>query len=216
MIVAALAALLTALLTAALLGRVRPRRAVVIARSLATPAPASASGAPRSTSVDHSELLDAVARRVRTGSSLTAAVIDEIDRSPPLRPTAEGLRRGGTLSAALDRVHATDPDVALMVHALSAAARLGGPVAATLDQAASVVRERSAARAERRAHSAQARLSARVMTIVPVAFAGWNVISSETARAVYLTSQAGAAVAVAGVLLNIAGWRWMKKIVGPR
>jgi tight adherence protein B len=159
--------------------------------------------------------LDAVARRVRTGSSLTAAVVDEIERSPPLRAAAEGLRRGDTLTVALARVEATDPDVALAVYALSAAARLGGPVSATLDQAASVVRERSAARAERHAHSAQARLSARVMTIVPVAFAGWNVASSETARAVYLTTRPGAAVAVAGMLLNIGGWRWMRKIVGP-
>ncbi len=109
-----------------------------------------------------------------------------------------------------------DSDLALTVQALSAASHLGGPIAATLDEAAAVLRERAAARAERRAHAAQARLSARVLTIVPVGFAGWSVVASQRTRDVYLSSAAGGLCALCGLALNFAGWRWMHRIIDPR
>ncbi len=78
-----------------------------------------------------------------------------------------------------------------------------------------MLRERAAARAERWAHGAQARLSARVLTIVPLGFAGWSAVAGERTRAVYLSSVAGATCALLGLILNVAGWLWMKKIIGP-
>jgi Flp pilus assembly protein TadB len=99
---------------------------------------------------DHAVLLDAIARRVRSGSSLTSAVIDEIDRDTTLGVVTEQLASGSSLITALSQVVPRHADLALTVQALSATAHLGGPVAATLDEAAAVLRERSSARAERR------------------------------------------------------------------
>jgi len=165
---------------------------------------------------DYPGLLDTVARQVRSGSSLTAAALEAIDRSSPLGDVVDRLVAGSSLTEALAAVDARDTDLALTVQALSATAHLGGPVAATLDEAAAVLRERAAARAERRAHSSQARLSARVLTVVPLGFATWSAIASQRTRDVYLSTGAGGICAVCGLVLNLVGWRWMRRIVGAR
>ena len=166
-------------------------------------------------SPDYASLLDGIARQVRSGASLPSAVIDEIDRSSPFLPVLHRLDIGDSLTDALKAIDTDHGDLALTVHALSAAAHLGGPIAATLDEAASVLRERAAARAERRAHGSQARISARVLTIVPIAFAMWSATASQRTRDVYISSAAGGVCAICGLVLNLAGWRWMKRIIGP-
>jgi Flp pilus assembly protein TadB len=165
---------------------------------------------------DYAALLDAIARRVRSGSSLTSAVVDEIDLATPLGEVVDRLGEGGSLVAALAGVTRGHADLSLTVQALSATAHLGGPVAATLDEAAAVLRERAAARAERHAHGSQARLSARVLTVVPLVFAAWSAAASERTRDIYLSSVAGTICALFGLALNVAGWQWMKRTIGAR
>jgi Flp pilus assembly protein TadB len=196
--------------------------AMIVAPLLRRSRPTSRSLEQRGTGVlrnrvqpDYAVLLDAIARRVRSGSSLTSAVVDEIDWATPLGVVADRLNEGGSLATALGELDPSDPDLALTVQALSATAHLGGPIAATLDEAATVLRERASARAERRAYGSQARLSARVLTIVPLVFALWNAIASQRTREVYLTSVAGTVCAVLGLALNVGGWQWMKRTIGP-
>ena len=164
---------------------------------------------------DYASMLDAVARQVRSGSSLTSAILDEIDTSSALVVVVDRLAGGESLPDALGAAVPDDADVAFTIQALSATAQLGGPIAATLDQAAAVLRERSAARAERRAYGAQARLSARVLTIVPLGFAVWSAVVSQRTRDVYVSTAAGSICALCGIALNLAGWRWMRRIIGP-
>ena len=164
---------------------------------------------------DYASLLEAIARQVRSGSSLTGAFVAEISASSPLGEVVGRISAGVSMADALHDLVPTDADLAFAVQALAATAHLGGPVAATLDAAAAVLRERSAARAERRAHGSQARLSARVLTIVPLVFAAWSAIASQQTRAVYLSTAAGAACAACGLMLNVLGWRWMNRILGP-
>jgi Flp pilus assembly protein TadB len=164
---------------------------------------------------DYASLLDAIARQVRSGASLTAAIVDEVDGSSPLAVVSEGLSTGGSLVEALAEVVPSNADLALAIQALSATAHLGGPIAATLDEAAAVLRERSAARAERRAHGSQARLSARVLTIVPLGFAVWSAVASPSTRQVYISTFAGGLCASSGLALNVLGWQWMRRIIGP-
>ena len=205
MITGLLAALLTALLVAPSRRRLHP----------ALRARHHSGTAPPHHAADCASLLDAIARQVRSGSTLTGAVIEEIGADSPLADVRHRLAAGDSLVTALEGVSIGDADVALMVQALSATAHLGGPIAATLDGAAAVLRERAAARAERRAQSAQARLSARVLTIVPFGFAVWSAVSSHRTRDVYLASPAGSICALCGVALNLAGWRWMRRLIGP-
>ena len=164
---------------------------------------------------DYAAMLDGIARQVRSGSSMTAAALDEIDTSAPLHEVVDRLTDGYSLVDALAAIVTPEPDLALTVQALSATAHLGGPIAATLDEAAAVLRERAAARAERRAHGSQARLSARVLTVVPVVFAVWSAVASQRTRDVYISTAAGGISASVGLALNLAGWQWMKRIIGP-
>jgi len=162
---------------------------------------------------DYAPMLTAVARQVHSGASLTAALIDESDPATPFGAVVVRLGDGAPLSEALTAVQSHDAAVALTAQSISACAHLGGPVAATLDEAAAVLRERTAARAERIAHGSQARLSARVLTIVPLGFALWSAMASERTREVYLSSRAGAVCAACGLALNLVGWRWMKRAI---
>jgi Flp pilus assembly protein TadB len=164
---------------------------------------------------DYAALLDAIARQVRSGSSLANAAIDEIDPTSPLVDVVDQVAAGRSFADALAAIAPRQADLALTVQALSATAHLGGPIAATLDEGAAVLRERAAARAERRAHASQARLSARVLTVVPLAFAAWSALASQRTRDIYVTTVTGGVCAVCGLALNLVGWRWIKRIIGP-
>lgn len=154
-------------------------------------------------------LLDVMSSEVRTGSSLAAAVSHGVARRQPhgrvVTPTV-------TL-ATIDAAGSTpDADEAVVLRALRAAHTLGGPIAATLDAASALLRERAVIRGEALAYSAQARLSARVLTGVPLVFAGWSAVSSRTFRTAVL-SPIGMASAVLGAACNLLGWWWMRRIV---
>jgi tight adherence protein B len=82
-----------------------------------------------------------------------------------------------------------------------------------LERAAATLRVRAAVAAEQRAQSAQAQLSARVLTLVPIALLGLLVITDSKVRAA-LGTPAGLGVAVLGGLLNVAGALWMRRIIG--
>ena len=209
------AALLVAVLAALIVTPTAGRLLHPAPRRPSSPARSWLSRRSRHLIPDYASVLDAVARQVRSGSSLAAAIVDEVDGSTPLGAIADRLSAGGSLVETLAEFIPSDADLALAVQALSATAHLGGPIAATLDDAAAVLRERTAARAERRAHSAQARLSARVLTVVPVGFAAWSAVASRSTREVYISTLVGGICAFTGLALNVVGWQWMKRIIGP-
>lgn len=158
-------------------------------------------------------VLDGVSAEVRTGSSLAVAVQQALVR---YRPHGQSITPSTTLAdmpIAIAIAEAADPDEAVVVQAISAAHSLGGPVAATIDAASALLRERSAIRGEALAHSAQARLSARVLTTVPLAFTGWSLLASRSFRTALL-STVGLASALIGAMCNLIGWWWMRRIVG--
>ncbi len=155
-----------------------------------------------------SVVLDAIASEVRAGSSLTNAFRTTVTRCSP---RGKVVTPQSTLADVVAR-SSTDPHEALVIQCVSAAAALGGPMSATLHAGAGVLRQRAAVRAEAAVHSAQARLSARVLTGVPLMFAAWSLLASRSFRAA-LVSPPGAASAAAGVALNLCGWWWMRRIV---
>lgn len=167
---------------------------------------------------------DDVARACRSGSALASAVRDVAVPDELAEPLAEvhlALDRGAPLTAALDaalrptRRGPSDPDLALAVTVLRACAEHGGPPSEPLDRAAATLRARAADLAERRTQSAQARLSAVVMTWLPVVMLTVLLASSPAVRAVAV-QPVGVGVIAAGAGLNVAGWRWMRRIVGGR
>jgi tight adherence protein B len=157
---------------------------------------------------------DDAARRVRSGASLTTAVLDARSSGPlaaQLDPIRLAIDRGATLGDAVLRVAAPPGPLVLALAVVRACAELGGPAASPLDRVAATLRARAADAAERRAHSAQARLSALVLTAMPAGTLAVLVVVAAPIRAVMATP-AGVGCGLAGSALNVVGWTWMRRI----
>ena len=169
----------------------------------------------------------AVARRVRSGSTLREATGAEIPPDPLLaeltEPLRRGIERGGSLASLarglpIDRVGETSHPpgshhLRLACSVIASVSELGGSAAAPLDRVAAAMRLRTADAQERRAHSAQARLSAHVLTVVPLAILGLLAGTDPDVRTT-LSSAGGATSLALGLLLNLGGWIWMRRIIG--
>lgn len=159
---------------------------------------------------------DDISRRVRSGSTLRDAVavlpIDPaVERvTAPLRLAIE---RGASVADSIARVHAAGAHLRLALGVISTASRIGGPVAASIDRAAMLLRQRGADLDERAAQAAQSRLSSHVMTAVPLLMLAVLVTTDDDIRSV-MTSPVGTACVAVGLALNAAGWWWMRRIVG--
>lgn len=160
---------------------------------------------------------DALAREVRSGASLGAALRTvEPPQYGSLGTIPHALGRGVPVADALSAVTSASPDEQAALSVLGACALHGGPAAQPLDRVATTLRRRAADAAERAVHSAQARLSARVMTVLPVAVLALLVTTSPPVRSI-VASPIGASSITFGLVLNAAGWIWMRRIVGgPR
>ena len=158
-----------------------------------------------------------VARSSRAGSSLSQAIADADALTPadrrPFPEVGHALQRGRALVDALPAAHA-DPSTAVGVcgPVLLACAEVGGPPATPLERVAEVLMARAAEHDERRSATAQARLSARVLTAVPVGVAAFMVVSEPTIRTT-LSTPAGATCLVMGVVLNLLGRWWMSTLI---
>ena len=157
---------------------------------------------------------DGLARAVSTGSTLVAA-IREVE--PPAECAAAvnsirlALERGVALrDACAIEFGSADLEVALTV--LRACAAHGGPAAEALSRAAATLRARAADVADRRTQSAQARLSAKVMTILPLCMLALLLLTSGAVRG-FATSPAGLVAIATGAAANGAGWRWMARLI---
>lgn len=158
---------------------------------------------------------DALARELRSGASLGAALRTV---TPPvgssLADIPHRLSRGQRLADALALPVASPHDQAALT-VLAACAEHGGPAAQPLDRLAGVMRRRAADAAERAVHSAQARLSALVMTLLPGGVLVLLLATSSSVRSIAGTTL-GAGVIGAGLGLNGLGWIWMRRIVAGR
>ena len=158
---------------------------------------------------------DDIARRVRSGSSLRDAVAVFPADAATERATSSvrlAIDRGLSVADAVGRVSDPGPHLRLALGVIATASRVGGPSAASIDRTAMLLRQRAGDLDERTTHAAQARLSTHVMTAVPLLMLGVLVATDSDVRAA-VTSEVGAGCVVAGLLLNLLGWRWMGRIV---
>jgi tight adherence protein B len=159
---------------------------------------------------------DALARALRGGDTLHRALRGT---APPgcvagaLAPAMLALERGTSVAAAIDEVDSDSPHLGLVVVVLRACADSGGAAAEPIDRAAAALRQRAALDAERANQSAQARLSAIVMTLLPGAMLLVLLATSGAVRATLL-SPLGALLLGTGAVLNLCGWTWMQRIIG--
>jgi hypothetical protein len=151
---------------------------------------------------------ETLARAVRGGDTLRTALV-QVEPPTSHADALVGLTRPGS---APHRSPVGDPDLAIVLAVVTACLEHGGPAAEPLDRAAGVLRGRAAERAERRVQSAQARLSATVLTWLPIAVLAVMVTTSPAVRRV-VVSPIGTAVVTIGAIVNLVGWWWMRRIV---
>lgn len=170
---------------------------------------------------DVAPTLDALARATAGGHSLPRAIAAL--PSSVERPFSQLLCEAVTHSAVGQPLHEAlahlnseqpGPEVALALTTLEMLARYGGSVPLALDRAAVTVRERRAAVHERRAHAAQARLSAVVLSILPIGFVFWGLQSDRRTERFLLHQHTGWWCLAVGLVLNCSGWFWMRHLIG--
>jgi tight adherence protein B len=98
------------------------------------------------------------------------------------------------------------------MHAVRLCASQGGNISESLDRAATTLRERHAVAQERHAQSAQSRLSARILTVLPIGFGGWTALTTRSVQR-FLLTPAGALCLMIGLALNVLGWSLMTRVV---
>ena len=211
---------------ALLAGRIA--RWIVPARSLVNPSPRTAWFTPRLRRRQRSPVADddvaewcvQVARGVRAGSSLAHAVVQAGAAAPvgaaAFQPLVHALARGrGLAEAVADAVGDDDPASAT---GLVGSRALGVRRARRSGRGAARTSRRhaprgSAERAERRVNSAQARLSATVLSTLPLGVLALLAVAEPAVQSA-LVAPVGVACVVVGGLFNLAGWCWMRHLVG--
>lgn len=164
-------------------------------------------------------MTEQLAAYVSAGASLIQAFDQVRPSTQRLRSEVERLRthvrRGAPILAELEAwAVAADPaeGVPLVVDALALAGRTGGSQAAALQRVALTLRERRELSLQVSAQAAQARASAAVLVIAPVAFAAILCLVDAPVRAAF-HSLDGPVLVAPGIAADVAGARWMRRII---
>jgi tight adherence protein B len=158
------------------------------------------------------ELLEHVAGELRSGGTVAVALHRLAESSLPLARDMSRVRDRIGLGADVDDALAIwtrerpSPGTTAVAGALVTAHGLGGGAASALDGLAASLRDEQAARAEARALSAQARMSAWVVSLAPVGYLAVSALVAPDSVTVLVASAYGRICLVLGIgLLGVAG-----------
>ncbi len=166
------------------------------------------------------DLLQLIASALRSGFSLPQAfdaVVRE-DAQPAAGEFSRALaeaRLGGGLEDALEAVanRMDSDDLRWTVLAIRIQQGVGGNLAEVLLTIAGTIRERAFLRRQVSALSAEGRLSAYILVILPVLVAAWLFISSPQYMRLLYTTTPGELMLVATVVLLVIGGLWMRRTI---
>ena len=164
------------------------------------------------------DFLDAIAREVHGGYSLTLAFVNTAERFPGFawwtEPISLHCIRGHSLATAIAETspHNWTADVALATRTLSVASNGGYGIVGALEKSASILREREHIAHERHAQTAQIRLSTAVLSWIPLVICVWVITRQSHTRTFLLHTPLGLLCVAFGLLFNIAGRRWITRI----
>ena len=165
------------------------------------------------------DFLDAIARDVRSGFSLASSFVQcsdqQLDDNHWSQPVAQQCLRGVVLADALVEcaLPTWTPEIRFASRALAVASAGGAGVAPALEHSASVLREQQGLMLDRDVQAAQAQLSTKVLTWLPIAVFAWIAITDPIARSFLLSTPAGMCCVATGITLNVAGRKWMSRVV---
>ena len=166
------------------------------------------------------EAIELIGRALRAGHPLSSGFkMAADDSSEPiageLRRVFEEQRFGLPVPDSLlnlaDRMGLMD--VRILVTAILIQREVGGNLAEILDNLAKVVRERFMIRRQLRVYTAQGRMTGYLLAALPLLLFGilWNMNSEY--MGILFTDPMGKAVVVLGIIMQIAGYFWIRRVV---
>lgn len=153
-------------------------------------------------------------RSLRQSFELAAAEVD-----PPIGPSfdriGERVELGDPMDDAVDAWadEISGPDARLAAGVLRLHRRTGGALAETLEQLASTLRARRSAARELHSLTAQARLSANILGLLPLGFFAFLSVIARDDMAAAITSATGATAIVIGLVLQAAAYTWIRRLL---
>jgi tight adherence protein B len=165
------------------------------------------------------DLLDRIGAELRAGGTVATGVAAVAHGDDPLAPDLARVETRVGLGASLPNAlqewarERSVPGVSAAAGALALTAAVGGRAADALEALASSLRDRLAVVAEARALSAQARYSAWVIGVAPLAYVVASAVIDRRSLHNLLGTAAGRMCAATGIGLEILGALWMKAIV---
>jgi tight adherence protein B len=166
------------------------------------------------------DAVGALAAAVRSGASLPQAIrYAATEAVPPVRDdlaeVVEQLDTGVALDQALRSWSTGRPsaNVELVVGALELHRRSGGDLPAVLDQVAAAIRERVSISREVRSLTAQARMSAWILGLLPVGFFAFLWLTSRRDIEGAMSTPVGIACIIVGLLLELGAYAWIRKLL---
>jgi tight adherence protein B len=165
------------------------------------------------------DFLDAIARDVRSGFSLASSFVQcsdqQTDDNHWSQPVAQQCLRGVVLADALVEcaLPTWTPEIRFASRTLAVASAGGAGVAPALEHSASVLREQQGLMLDRDVQAAQAQLSTKVLTWLPIAVFAWIAITDPIARMFLLSTPVGMCCVATGITLNFSGRKWMSHVV---
>jgi len=166
------------------------------------------------------EAVSLIASAMRSGRSLRQAIeLAAIERDAVLAPTFRRLGDrtglGDSTDEAIDAwaIDVGGPDARLVAGVLKLHRRTGGSLAATLENLAATLRERRGAERELESLTAQARLSATILGLLPIGFFLFlSIVARRDLQAAY-EMPAGIAAIGLGLGLQVAAFVWIRHLL---
>jgi tight adherence protein B len=166
------------------------------------------------------DLLERLAAELRAGGTvatgLATVAAGDTALAPDITRVETRVQLGASLGHALQEwaSERKAAGVDATAGALALTASVGGRASDALDALASSLRARLAVVAEARALSAQARYSAWVIGVAPLAYMGASAVIDPRSIHALVGTNLGRLCAVAGIVLEVLGAVWMRAITG--
>ena len=166
------------------------------------------------------EFIDSLGRSLRSGATFSQSLAEGALEAPQelaeeLDSVIEAIRRGQSVPDALaswvdrwprSQVRLVSATLALASENESGAVQALGGVAQSL-------RDRDALAGEVRALTSQATTSLRALVLLPIGFLSIDVAAGQGSIAFLLRTELGRVCLGAGIVLNLLGWIWMRKLI---
>lgn len=166
------------------------------------------------------DAIGALAAAVRSGSSLAQAIrYAATEAAPPvsdeLGQVVSELDTGVALDDALAAwaMRRGSADTDLLVGALELHRRSGGDLPVVLDQVAATIRDRVSIAREVRSLTAQARLSAWILGLLPIGFFGFLWVTSRQDIEGAMSTPVGLVCVVLGLVLEGGAFLWIRSLL---